>query len=308
MPCRRDARLNHAVLILALCAGLAAVALLTTATDTVIFLWVNAILAALPDTLLPLLSMLGLGAASLLVLSPALLLSPRVVGAALFALPLGLLLTHVPKNLLRIPRPLAVLDAAQVHVVGAPLHGANSMPSGHALTAMSVATVLVLGARGLQRRPLQGFAILGVALAVCIARIGVGAHWPSDVLAGAALGLLNGWAAVRAAERCRATQGMGGHAAVALLVLVCAADLVLTDAVMPEASVARNLLVTLGIASVAGWGLTAWRRRATAPGESGVAEPGTTLSRARAHAAARCAADVGTGSTAPRRADPAHRA
>jgi hypothetical protein len=73
-------------------------------------------------------------------------------------------------------------------VIGTPLLNHASMPSGHALTAGAVATVLAaaLGLRGW--RVLLPFVL---AVAVALSRIAVGAHWPADVLAGAGLGL--GW-------------------------------------------------------------------------------------------------------------------
>ncbi len=58
----------------------------------------------------------------------------------------------------------------------------NSLPSGHAAT--SFAGAIVLGY--LFRRALPG--LLALAALVAVSRIYVGVHYPSDVLAGAALG------------------------------------------------------------------------------------------------------------------------
>jgi undecaprenyl-diphosphatase len=259
---------NRAVLALMLLAGGGAGLLLAAAADRSAFVWLNGALAALPVPLLALLSMLGLGASAMLVMAPALLCAPRIVGAGLFAAPLGLLLTHVPKNLLQLPRPLAVLDPAQVHVVGAALRGANSMPSGHAVTALTVASVAILGMRDPQLRLLRGVLVMAVALAVCLARIAVGAHWPSDVMAGAALGLLNGWFAMWASDHWRASQCLGGHVVFALLVLGCCIDLAQSDAVMPQAWLPRLLLVALGVASVALWSIAVLRPEAGAMASS----------------------------------------
>jgi membrane-associated phospholipid phosphatase len=60
-----------------------------------------------------------------------------------------------------------------------------SFPSGHATTAAAAATVLVL----LLGRGMIPWAVAGVAL-VCASRIVVGAHFVSDVLAGALFGCL----------------------------------------------------------------------------------------------------------------------
>jgi undecaprenyl-diphosphatase len=72
----------------------------------------------------------------------------------------------------------------------------SSFPSGHAMSSIVVyGTVAYLVAR-LQKRPAARVATLVVAgilvLAICISRIYLGVHYPSDILAGLMIGL--GWA------------------------------------------------------------------------------------------------------------------
>jgi membrane-associated phospholipid phosphatase len=64
--------------------------------------------------------------------------------------------------------------------------GANSFPSGHTVGAFALAGVLVFASRSL---PLRVVAFL-LAAAVGVARILAFRHWPSDVVASAAIGLL----------------------------------------------------------------------------------------------------------------------
>lgn len=59
----------------------------------------------------------------------------------------------------------------------------SSFPSDHAAASVAIATVLALAHRRL------GLAALAAAALVCVARVYVGAHYPSDVLAGAAIGV-----------------------------------------------------------------------------------------------------------------------
>lgn len=63
---------------------------------------------------------------------------------------------------------------------------AFSFPSNHAVNSMAVA-----GAMGYVFRPLL-WALVPAGLLVCLSRVAVGAHYPSDVAVGAALGLVIG--------------------------------------------------------------------------------------------------------------------
>lgn len=68
-------------------------------------------------------------------------------------------------------------------------HG--SFPSGHTTTSFALATILVLATRGGRRAWIGQLAVLWAAL-VGISRIYRGVHWPSDVAAGALLGIAGG--------------------------------------------------------------------------------------------------------------------
>ncbi|MBL8060001.1 MAG: phosphatase PAP2 family protein [Chthonomonas sp.] len=60
----------------------------------------------------------------------------------------------------------------------------HSFPSGHATTAVAIGVIFLFS---LENRALGWFALLWAAL-VCLSRVYVGVHWPSDVLAAAGLG------------------------------------------------------------------------------------------------------------------------
>ncbi|MCU0699559.1 MAG: phosphatase PAP2 family protein [Myxococcaceae bacterium] len=77
----------------------------------------------------------------------------------------------------------ALGDAARVL---SPAANVGSMPSLHAANAFAVATVVVLA------WPRAGVVALPVAALIAVSRVGVGVHWPSDVLAGLAWGTLVG--------------------------------------------------------------------------------------------------------------------
>ena len=78
------------------------------------------------------------------------------------------------------PRPF-VADPGGVHLFAH--HAADAgFPSDHATAAFAIATAVALRDRRL------GAAVIALAAIVCVGRVALGVHYPSDVLAGAALG------------------------------------------------------------------------------------------------------------------------
>jgi membrane-associated phospholipid phosphatase len=108
------------------------------------------------------------------------------------AIPLSILFTQLPKHLWFSPRPLRVLGAGELLALGEPVLQSSSMPSGHALAAFAGVGVLCLvrGRAGDSRPWALCTALLALGAGVAWSRVVVAAHWPSDVLAGAGLGLL----------------------------------------------------------------------------------------------------------------------
>lgn len=102
---------------------------------------------------------------------------------AFAALLLAGILANGLKELVHTPRPLAVLDPSQVHVLLEPLR-LRAFPSGHSASAAALAT-WALHRWGWPAWPLLVLALLGG-----ISRVAVGAHWTFDVLGGWALGAL----------------------------------------------------------------------------------------------------------------------
>jgi undecaprenyl-diphosphatase len=148
------------------------------------------------DWLMPTLSRVGaFGAVWLALLGVIAVFGKRmgrtVALASLFALVLGHVASDVLKELTVRPRPLASLPDVRL-LVSEP--SSYAFPSGHATSAFSAATGVVLAAkRSLKQVPLSGWRMLVLAAAISYSRIYVGVHYPTDVVAGAGLGIACGW-------------------------------------------------------------------------------------------------------------------
>jgi undecaprenyl-diphosphatase len=87
----------------------------------------------------------------------------------------------------------ALAEPGVTALVGLP--GDASMPSGHAATAAAAAGVVAL------LHPRLRLPLAALVAAIALSRVYLGVHYPSDVLAGAALGLAIAWAVVALARR-----------------------------------------------------------------------------------------------------------
>lgn len=179
---------------------------------------------------------------------------PELVLAGMIAALIATVGTHVPKNLLDIPRPAAVLGDA-VHVIGHVLKS-GSFPSGHTVTAFTLAAVL--GGHARSRWLLAG--LLGLASLIGLSRIAVGAHWPLDVLGGAAVGWLSGLAGLWLAPRLGPRARPAAMAFIEILLVASALALLFThDSGYPQA---EPLERGIALAALAGYALALARRPA----------------------------------------------
>lgn len=100
--------------------------------------------------------------------------------AALLAAGGALLANQFVLMLWQRPRPFEAHSASVTTLVSRSAD--PSFPSDHAAAAVAIAVVLFLAHRRI------GAAVLVLAALVCVARVYVGAHYPGDVLGGAAIG------------------------------------------------------------------------------------------------------------------------
>lgn len=213
-----------------------------------------------PDALWDFLSWLG-DAHLTLALLAAVALPTRAhwCGATVYGGVIATIIVRAFKYAWPLPRPLGVLDAASVHVIGPALR-ASSFPSGHAATAFLLAACIALYAQR-PMRDWRALAALALASAIGLSRIAVGAHWLGDVLAGAAVGGLCAWLGVCAAKRWPLHATTGGMLVLAAVAILLGVTLWWRSLPPLELWFAR----ALGLAAIAAGMRTLWvlRRQAT---------------------------------------------
>jgi undecaprenyl-diphosphatase len=164
------------------------------AFDDAVLRWLGAHHTTAWDNIMIEITALGTGTVVMMVVAVAalfLVLTQHKYSAMLLLISTfgGLVLNLVLKLGFNRPRP--TIFVPEVHAVS------SSFPSGHAMSAAIVyGTVAYLAARLHKRawaRALVMLAALIVIVAICISRLYLGVHYPSDVLAGVVIGLA--WAA-----------------------------------------------------------------------------------------------------------------
>ncbi len=160
-----------------------------------VFLWLHEHQLLLGGTLWSNLTMLGDSALTPLILVIFIRRRPDLLWAAVIGSVLAYAVSHGLKPIINEARPPAVLD---IVVVGPRLLH-SSFPSGHTTSIFVLAGLLILGLPLKDRRARAG--VLTVAALVGLSRIGVGVHWPVDVLSGAIIGWLCAAAGLALARR-----------------------------------------------------------------------------------------------------------
>lgn len=158
------------------------------------FLAWNASFAALPPALWSAITLLGDSAVLMPLLALFVLGRPQAWAAVLGSVPAGALMSVSVKRWAGVARPAAVLDQTWFNLIGPALHN-NSFPSGHTISAFAAAAAVLATC---VPKPLRGrdWALIACGLlaatAIALSRVAIGAHWPLDIAAGAAIGWLAG--------------------------------------------------------------------------------------------------------------------
>lgn len=140
------------------------------------------------------LTMLGDTNVALVMMAAVLLWRPSCFAAALASFPAAGIGSGLLKAMFNSPRPGAILDLNQFHVIGY-LFTKYSFPSGHSITIFAI-VVSILACLTPERVTLRYrilcVCLLSLASLVAFSRVAVGAHWLIDILAGSSMGWLAG--------------------------------------------------------------------------------------------------------------------
>jgi len=261
LPWRRTATPQVRLASIAIVLLVAGLVLSNRSLNTSAFMALQRLTDWLPAPFWAAWSVLGLGLSAALL--AALVADDRMapVATILWSLLIGGLMLQLVKHTFALPRPLAVLPPESVHVIGVRLR-AGSMPSGHSAMIAALACAVAREA-WLRRRSLVPLVWLLGALG-CIARVAVGAHWPSDVLVGAAIGLLSVVAGDLIDARWSLRRWLSspvGRRIFAVVQLIAAIVLLATDTGYPSALAVQWLV---GIASIVS-AVMRWRHASLEP-------------------------------------------
>lgn len=116
--------------------------------------------------------------------------APKFWQALLASSLLSLIVSAVLKRIFAMPRPAAVFNTDEFTIIGKKLTGATSLPSGHSMTIFMVITLLLYAFMPSKNtyKALWTLLILSLGLLFALSRVGVGAHYPLDVIIGCLIG------------------------------------------------------------------------------------------------------------------------
>ena len=127
-------------------------------------------------------------------LSILIIYAPKIWESLISSLLLSLVFSCLLKKMFSVPRPAAVFDHNSFVIVGNTLSGPTSLPSGHSITIFVILAILLFAFMPSKTgyRILWSFLIILTGAVLVFTRVGVGAHYPLDVIIGAIIGYILG--------------------------------------------------------------------------------------------------------------------
>lgn len=116
--------------------------------------------------------------------------APKLWEGLLTSAIISLIVSASLKKLFAVPRPVAMFDNDTFVIIGRTLSGKTSLPSGHSITTFVVITTLLFAfmPKKNTHKIIWSFFMLTLGLIIAFSRVGVGAHYPFDVIIGSTIG------------------------------------------------------------------------------------------------------------------------
>jgi membrane-associated phospholipid phosphatase len=161
------------------------------------FLFINSKLSQFP-ILIYNLTQIGDALVFLSLLTILIVYAPKIWESLITASLVSAIFSNVLKNIFAIPRPAASFDNSSFVIIGKTLSGHNSLPSGHSITVFAILTVLLFAwmPKKLSSKIPWVFFVIVTGLFIVFTRVGVGAHYPLDVISGSLIGFTSGLASI----------------------------------------------------------------------------------------------------------------
>ena len=157
------------------------------------FFFLNSKLSQFPNTQYNL-TQFGDALIFLSFLSIFIVYAPKLWESLISASVVSAIFSRLLKVTFAVPRPAAVFDQHSFVIVGKALSGNNSLPSGHSITVFTTLTVLLFAfmPQQLKWKIMWVFSLIITGLILAFTRVGIGAHYPLDVITGGVVGYISG--------------------------------------------------------------------------------------------------------------------
>lgn len=157
-----------------------------------LFFYLNSKLAELPNLQFNL-TQFGDALIFMSLLTVFIVYAPKLWGAILTSSIITLVVSFLLKKLFSVPRPAAMFDNDSFVIIGETLAGHTSLPSGHCITTFTIFTILLFAfmPKGFKSKIIWFLFILTLGVIIVLSRVGVGAHYPLDVIIGSIIGYIS---------------------------------------------------------------------------------------------------------------------
>ncbi|WP_316836728.1 phosphatase PAP2 family protein [Pedobacter nutrimenti] len=147
--------------------------------------------------------------------------APRIWESLISASIMSCIFSSLLKHVFAVPRAAVAFDQDSFVIIGNKLVGNNSLPSGHSITIFTTLTVLLFAfmPQKLGYKILWSVFITITGLILIFTRVGVGAHYPLDVITGGIIGYISGLLGIFISKKYRIWAWIGDKRYYPILIL-----------------------------------------------------------------------------------------